>query len=147
MHCSSWKGSPVVGMKIKHYFGTQIQENKEKGDARSETSSSKPERDVKPCGIPASYKLELLAAVQGLVWFLPHWWQMVRAILKSLFPACNSNCMKTSALGQHHYLYFGKKAEEALQLNNFPILTIKKNESNVLLLIGNMQKIGYGCIS
>lgn len=80
------------------------------------------QKDVKPCSLAASYKLKLLTAVQALVLFFHHWRQMARAIIKSY----NSNCKKTSALGQQLVILslFWEKAEVVLQLNNFTILTI-----------------------
>lgn len=78
-------------------------------------TSSPPQKDVKPCGLTASCKLKLLTAVQRSALFSHHWWQMVRAIIKSLFPAYNTNCMKNCALGQLTICILGKSRSLAVK--------------------------------
>ena len=76
--------------------------------------SSPPQKDVKPCSLTASCKLKLLTAVQGSVLFFHHWWQMVCAIIKSWFPAYNSNYTKISALGQQVTIFILGKSRSSL---------------------------------
>lgn len=75
---------------------------------------SSPLQDVKPSSLATSCKLKLLTAVQGSVLFFHHSWQMVRAIIKTWFPAYNSNCMKTSALGQQLTIFILGKSRRSL---------------------------------
>lgn len=76
--------------------------------------SSPLQKYVKPSSLAASCKLKLLTAVQGSVLFFHHSWQMVRAIIKTWFPAYNSNCMKTSALGQQLTIFILGKSRRSL---------------------------------